>query len=440
MTNKRRFYTKVPVKFAFACFMSALWTGISIYLAEAWVEDLTLLVNHTFAIFAIYGIAIIPGSMNSFILISLLLDKRPVRKHFVEYPDITVLMAAYNEGPNMEGSLATFAEQTYPGKMRVIVCNDGSKDNTAEIVYRLMKKYAWLDICDLKQNVGKSQALNAGLAMVDTAITITVDGDSYLHHDAIKHIVERYMSDPDDTVAIAGSILVRNSHVNWVTRIQEWDYYLGIAAVKRLQSFYHGTMVAQGAFSLYRTDILRKVNGWPHCVGEDIVLTWAFLKMGYRTGFAEDAILFTNAPENLMQFIKQRQRWSRGLIEAFKEHWPLLFKPRMSTIFVWWNLLFPWLDLAYSLVFMPGIVLACFGLFYIVGPMTLVLIPAAFFMNYVIYNIQTRMLKHQGIVKKSNISGAIIYIIAYSMILVPACLWGYVKEVFWGRIKNWGTK
>jgi poly-beta-1,6-N-acetyl-D-glucosamine synthase len=77
-------------------------------------------------------------------------------------------------------------------------------------------------------------------------------------------------SAPSDVQAVAGSVLVRNSL--W-TRMQEWDYFLGIASVKRMQGLYQGTLVAQGAFSLYRTEAVLAAGGWPDAIGEDIVLT-----------------------------------------------------------------------------------------------------------------------------------------------------------------------
>ena len=93
-------------------------------------------------------------------------------------------------------------------------------------------------------------------------------------------LVERYLSDPPNTRAVAGTMLVRNSRANWVTRAQEWDYFHGIAAIKRVQSLYQGTLVAQGAFSIYDRATLIEVGGWADCVGEDIVLTWAMLREG----------------------------------------------------------------------------------------------------------------------------------------------------------------
>ena len=99
---------------------------------------------------------------------------------------------------------------------------------------------------------------------------------------------------------------------------------------------------------------LVEVGGWPETVGEDIVLTWKILRAGYRVGHAENAIALTRCPDNLTQFIRQRQRWSRGLIEAFKmTARNLLLQRRMPVFYIWWNTLFPFMDLAYTLGLSP---------------------------------------------------------------------------------------
>lgn len=440
--KRTKFYLSVRNKFVLSLAAGICWAVFSYGLAERWIDDIADMSNIWISLTVVYGIAIIPGFMNAFLVSSLLMDRRPRRKQpdIEQYPEITVLVAAYNESESILGTLESIDRQQYPGSMRVIVINDGSTDDTAEKVYGVLGKYSWLEFLDLKQNVGKASALNKALALVKTTLTITIDGDSYLFKDAIKHLVERYLSDPAGTVAVAGAVLVRNSRTNLVTKVQEWDYFHGIAAVKRLQSLYQGTLVAQGAFSIYQTDVLNDVGGWPCCVGEDIVLTWAILKQGYRVGYAEDACLFTNAPETWSQFFKQRQRWSRGLMEAFREHWQLLFKFRMSTLFIWWNLLFPYLDIVYSLAFIPGLILALFGIYWIAGPMTLIVLPLAMLVNYLMFRIQSRMFTAQKLRVRRNIGGFMFYSLLYSLVLQPACVIGYFKEIFAGKIKNWGTK
>lgn len=438
----RGLYLSIRHKYIIALIAGILWTTFSYKLAARWIVEIAELTNYFLSYFIIIGIALLPGFMNAFLVTSLLLDKRPRRRVVPDsdYPPITILVAAYNEGPNIASTLESIARQGYPGNMRVFVINDGSRDDTAEVVRGLEPQYSWLTLIDLKQNVGKANALNVALARVETDLTITIDGDCYLYKDALRRLVERYLGDPEHTAAVAGAVLVRNSRKNFCVKVQEWDYFHGIAAIKRLQSLFQGTLVAQGAFSLYRTDVLRKVGGWAHTVGEDIVLSWAILKEDWRIGFAEDACLFTNAPETWTQFFKQRQRWSRGLVEAFKAHWQLLFRPRMITLFIWWNLLFPYMDIVYTLFFIPGLILALCGIYWLAGPMTLIVLPLAMLVNYVMFRIQSRMFTEQGLRVRKNILGFMTYALFYSLILQPACVAGYFKELIRGSVKNWSTK
>jgi biofilm PGA synthesis N-glycosyltransferase PgaC len=240
-------------------------------------------------------------------------------------------------------------------------------------------------------------------------------------------------------MAVAGAVLVRNSRSTLITAAQEWDYFHGISAVKRMQSMYHGTLVAQGAFSLYRKDALKAVGGWPDSVGEDIVMTWAMLQQGYRIGYAEDAIVFTDAPTTFRQFYQQRKRWSRGLIEALQRHRKLMFKRRLSTLFVWWNCLFLPLDLTFTFLFIPGLAAAALGYYWIAGPLTLLLLPLALVWNGVIFRIQRRMFETKGLRVRRNVTGLLFYVLVYAIVMQPVCLWGYISELT-GQRKKWGTK
>jgi biofilm PGA synthesis N-glycosyltransferase PgaC len=419
--------------------MAFTWMAVSIWLSLPWYEDLSREIGWPLAFFLISFIAIVPGFMNAFVICSLLLDKRPEILREQHYPPITILIAAYNEAADIATTLKSIFLEDYPNTVHVIVINDGSKDETVNIVRSFMSEHQNLSLIDLNQNGGKANALNDGLEQCSTDIVITIDADSYLWKDALRNLVGRYLSDPANTKAVAGEILIRNSRENWITKAQEWDYFLGIASVKRIQSLFQGTLVAQGAFSLYDRKTLVELGGWPNKVGEDIVLTWKILMAGYRVGHAENACAFTNCPNTFMKFVNQRRRWSRGLIESFKENWPILFKKRQSTMYIWWNTLFPLIDVAYTVGFIPGLVLACFGIYWIVGPMTIALIPMAFILNIVMYNRGKAMFVHEHLSIRKNYLGFIFYILAYGIVLQPACVWGYISEIFNLR-KHWGTK
>ena len=130
---------------------------------------------------------------------------------------------------------------------------------------------------------------------------------------------------------------------------------------------------------------------------------------------------------------------SRGLIEAFKTHWELLFQKRMSTLFIWWNLLFPYMDLVYTLVFIPGLILACCGIYWLAGPMTLLVLPMAGLVNYIMFFIQSRMFRAQGLKVRHNPLGLLVYTLFYGIVLQPGCVLGYAAELLKMR-KRWGTK
>jgi poly-beta-1,6-N-acetyl-D-glucosamine synthase len=194
-----------------------------------------------------------------------------------------------------------------------LVADDGSTDATTAAVEVIGFEHPRVGLVTVSHR-GKANALNVGLLIAATPLVATCDADTLLMPYALRHAVARLESSPADTVAVAGSVMVRNSRRNWLTAMQSWDYLLGIGSVKREQSLMRRTLVAQGAFSVYRTDAVRAVGGWPDMIGEDIVLTWAMLDRGGRTTYEPTAIAFTDVPITLRALARQRRRWARGMI------------------------------------------------------------------------------------------------------------------------------
>jgi biofilm PGA synthesis N-glycosyltransferase PgaC len=241
LRGRPRIYIPVSVKFGIAVFVALSWVMFSILASRPWMEALSDQTHWLFALFAITFIAYVPGFMNTFLTVSLLLDKRPRRKQPEVYPGVTVLIAAYQEEAAIAGTLESIAKDAYPGPLEVLVLNDGSTDRTVDNARRAIERLEFPDgadvrVLDFKVNRGKSAVLNSGLEQASHDLIVTIDGDSRLHPGALGRLVERYLSDPAHTQAVAGAILVGNSRENIITGAQEWDYFHGIAAVKRMQS------------------------------------------------------------------------------------------------------------------------------------------------------------------------------------------------------------
>ena len=432
---------RVRRRFALCSALALLWVLFSIWLSLPWLSDLGNLASPIVALCVLTFVAYVPGFMNAFLLTSLILRPDAARSTPAYWPPITILIAAYNEETLIGETLQSIAALEYPGELEILVLDDGSTDGTAEAVRSKAALFPAggakrMELVANRQNRGKAQVLNDGLQRASHELIVTIDADTLLQKGCIVSLVEHLAASHPDTMAIAGTVLVANSFETWVTRAQQWDYFHGIAAVKRMQSMYHGTLVAQGAFSIYRRRALLEMGGWPDTVGEDIVLTWALLDRDYRIGHAEDAIAWTHAPEKFGALARQRKRWARGMIEALAIHRNLLRKPRLRTMFIWWNLLFVSVDVTFTFAFIPGLILALFGIFWLAGPVTLLVLPLTVLWNVVIYRIQTRMLKRQDIEMKRSIWGFILYAFIYPLFMQPVSVWGYVSELF-GRKKQW---
>ncbi len=239
-----RFYLRVRTRFAFTVAAGLLWAGLSTWIALGWIHSLGHVVTLPLAVVVIAGIAIIPGYLNVQLVSSLLVDRpRPI--DFAQhYPDVTLLIAAYNEEAGIRETLEYALRQDYPGRLEVVVADDGSTDATTEIAAAVAADDARVRVVTTR-HAGKSEALNAALLTVRTGVIATIDADTLLMPYALKRAVGRMLSSPSDTVAVAGSVLVRNSRANLLARVQEWDYFLAIASVKRQQALFQGTLVAQ---------------------------------------------------------------------------------------------------------------------------------------------------------------------------------------------------
>jgi biofilm PGA synthesis N-glycosyltransferase PgaC len=429
LATMRRLYVSVRARLFLTVFLATVWATASAWFSVPWIDDLARTLTLPFAVALVAGIAIVPGYLNVHLAVSLLVD-RPRRLELErDFPDLTLLIAAYDEEDSIEETLAYALGQDFPGRLAVVVADDGSSDRTGELVARVAEGDPRVRLLRCPHG-GKAKALNAALAVADTPLVATIDADTLLVPSALRRAVARLLLSPEDTVAVAGSVLTRNSRVNFLARMQEWDYFLGIASVKRQQALLQGTLVAQGAFSLYKAEALRAVGGWPDRIGEDIVLTWAMLCRGGRTTFEPTAVGFTEVPVSLKRFVRQRQRWARGMIEGLRDHGrELLATPKPHAHSVLANLFFPYLDGVYTFALLPGVVLALAGNYAIVGPMTLAVLPLTALVAGLMFARQRRAFEELGLRVRRNWLGLLGFLLVYQPLLAPVSFAGYVKEL-----------
>lgn len=432
-----RIQLPVAAKFCFSLAFALLWSAGSLWIARAWAADIGAYVTPVGGWIIVFLVAIVPGFVVALMGMSLILDRQPPLAVQSPTVAVTIIVAAKDEEAGIGETLERIAAQDYAGPLRVIVADNESTDETAGAALSVASDLG-LDVVIVHEPTpGKSHALNTALLQVTTLYVITVDADTLLHPEAVRRLMSRMLTDVGNVVAVAGSVLVRNSRTNLLTRMQEWDYWIGIAGIKRMQSMYSATLVAQGAFSVYNTEAIKRIDGWPDAIGEDIVVTWRLMEDGARVLFEPTAVAFTDAPETTRHFMIQRSRWARGMFEGIRAVPPWKQKRVLAKAIASIDLLIPLLDAGYALLWLPGLVLFLFGFPILVSLWTLLVLPLTAIMYGTLRHYQSsRVFGPLGLQVRRNRLGYVAFLLAYQALCSTASLVGYAQFLT-ARTRRW---
>jgi cellulose synthase/poly-beta-1,6-N-acetylglucosamine synthase-like glycosyltransferase len=324
-------------------------------------------------------------------------------------PAISVILPAYNEAPVIVESVRSLLALRFP-RFEVIVVNDGSTDRTvdelvdefdlvpAALALRtatphaplratyLSRRHPELVVLD-KDNGGKADSLNAGVAVAQHPYVCAIDADAILEPEALLRVAMPLLDDPDLVVAAGGIVRIANGcHVDAgrVTKVglprsrlatlQVVEYFRAFLVGRVGWSTARSLLIISGAFGLFRRSAVEAVGGWwTGTVGEDMELVVRLHRHfqqrdeDYRILFVADPVCWTEVPEDIRTLSRQRRRWQRGLVEALWRHRAVAFRPGYRRL---------------GLVAMPY-----FIIFETVGPIltlvSYVLLPVAFLLGLV---------------------------------------------------------
>jgi cellulose synthase/poly-beta-1,6-N-acetylglucosamine synthase-like glycosyltransferase/peptidoglycan/xylan/chitin deacetylase (PgdA/CDA1 family)/spore germination protein YaaH len=234
-------------------------------------------------------------------------------------PDVAVLVPAYNEETVIERTIRSVLHSTYK-KLRVIVIDDGSKDRTFEVAQQAFaaEVQAGKVMVLHKPNAGKASAANFGLEQVTEEIFVAIDADTVIHPTAIAHMVPHFR---DARVgAIAGNAKVGN-RINIWTRWQALEYITSQNFERRALNVVNAVSVVPGAIGAWRTKAVKDVGMYPYdTVAEDADLTMSLLQAGYKVQYEDRALAYTEAPLTASGLMRQRFRWSFGILQSVFKH------------------------------------------------------------------------------------------------------------------------
>ncbi|WP_319585372.1 polysaccharide deacetylase family protein [uncultured Desulfobulbus sp.] len=253
-------------------------------------------------------------------------------------PPISVLIAAYNEEKVIGDTLRSVLNTLYSGPMEVIVVDDGSQDATAAIVTTMAKDDPRIRLIR-QNNLGKANALRNGLQAVTHQFVVSLDADTQFTPQTIGHLIQPF-ADPA-VGAVSGRARVGNS-TTLFARFQSLEYTCGFNLDRRAYHQLNCITVVPGAVSALRVEAINKAGGIStETLAEDTDLTLALHKCGYAIHYAPRAVAWTEAPETMRTFAKQRFRWAFGTLQCLWKHRELLFNPHYKAL-GWFSLPSAW--------------------------------------------------------------------------------------------------
>ncbi len=286
--------------------------------SEFWSDPLLLIYTifvTSFEISRLIGAIIYKNSIAHLIKIGKAFHKD---RHFE--PSISFVIPCKNEGPAIGMTIEKCFQADYPkNKVEVIVINDGSTDDTIDVLHEMKKKFTNLKIINWKINRGKRHGMYAGFNLASGEIIIQLDSDSYIEPKDIRNLIAPFHH--PEIGAVCAHADPSNADNNLLTRMQAAYYFMSFRILKAAESTFMSVFCCSGCSSAYRKSVVMPIlDAWlnemflglPVTWGDDRALTNWVLKEGYKTVYTDEAQAYTICPEELKQFLKQQVRWKKG--------------------------------------------------------------------------------------------------------------------------------
>lgn len=263
-----------------------------------------------------------------------------------EFPPISVVIPAYNEENTILQTVKSILNQDYI-KHEIIIVNDGSTDKTLTLLlnsfdfnqsiqHKSQEIFETEDPSHIvlinKQNEGKAASLNVGIKISRYSLICTIDADTILEKNSLRKLAHSFKNHQNsvEVVIAAGNVSVGNRELTKTSSsffkklmigAQNVEYLRIFGCERKFWSLLNGVLIVSGSFVLYKKEILERLGGFRKIAGEDLDLIVRLYKScwndRYRIEFVKDAICWTQVPDGLGDYFKQRIRWHQGLLIQF---------------------------------------------------------------------------------------------------------------------------
>ena len=262
-------------------------------------------------------------------------------------PSVSILLVGHNEEDSIEKCVRSLYQQTF-SKFEIVCVDDGSSDQTFEIMTRLWREGLVKSVARLQLRGGKASAINLAARVAKGEIFLVIDCDCSFEPDAIEELLRPLASDPK-VMAVSGNVLVRNWNASITASLQGIEYLLSISLGRAFSDALNQVSCVSGAFAAFRRSAWEQVGGMDIGSGEDFDFTLRLRMRGHKVAFARHSVCYTDVPVSTYNLLRQRNRWERDAIWIRYRKYSRLMSPFRRS-FMWTEALHEWDFLIFNLI------------------------------------------------------------------------------------------
>ncbi|MBH8145678.1 glycosyltransferase [Clostridioides difficile] len=368
-------------------------------------------------------------------------------KEIDEYPMISILVPAHNEAKVIGRTVESLLLLNYPkSKMKLIVINDNSSDNSKEILENIKDRYnnynfTIINTDSLTGGKGKSNALNIGYTISKGDFIAVYDADNTPDKNALRYLVQTIVMN-DELGAVIGKFRTRNKNKNLLTKFINIETlsFQWMSQAGRWQLFNLCTI--PGTNFILRRSIIEEIGGWDSkAIAEDTEISFRIYKLGYKIKLVPQSITWEQEPETVKVWIKQRTRWAKGNIYVLMKYIKNIFKQGRNKIVF---------DIAYFFsvyfLFLTSVIISDILFVLSISKLVEISIPINFFLIWIlsyllfIIEVSISLTIEKGEATIENIFIVAIMYFTYSQLWLFVAIKGmieYLKDIIFKREVKW---
>lgn len=223
-------------------------------------------------------------------------------------PEITFIVAAYNEKDCIENKILNSLALNYPKeKLSYIFVTDGSDDGTNAIV----AKYPQITLLHQAERKGKSAALNRAMQITKSPITVFSDANTFLNKNALTYLVKHY-TDPV-IGGVSGEKKIKTGTILNNTGIGENAYWKYESLLKQLETSFHSLAGSAGELFSIRTALYKPFP--EQIILDDFYTALKINEQGFKIVYEPMAVAIESPSSSLKEEKKRKVRIAAGAFQ-----------------------------------------------------------------------------------------------------------------------------